>query len=110
MANPSFYGFYVTAGWFITGEHRPYDRNVGYARRPIPQHRLGAWELTARYSHLDLDDKSVHGGVSDKGTLTLNWYVNRFWKIGVDGGMVNLNRTSLNGVTTIVQARAQFFY
>ena len=110
IANPSFYGFYITGGWFITGEHRPYDRNVGFARRAIPEHHLGAVELTARYSRLDLDSKSVHGGLSDKGTLTLNWYLNRFWKLGVDGGIVNLNRASLNGVTSIVQTRLQFIY
>ena len=110
IANPSFYGFYVTTGWFITGEHRPYDRNVGYARRPIPQHHLGAVELTARYSRLDLDNKSVHGGLMDRGTLTLNWYLNRFWKLGVDGGIINLNRSSLNGLTTAFQARLQFLY
>jgi len=109
-ANPSFYGFYVTGGWFLTGEHRPYDRNVGYARRPIPVHRMGALELTARYSHLDLEDKSIHGGVMDRGTLTLNWYLNRFWKIGVDGAMINLDRTSLNGMTTALQTRIQFLY
>ena len=110
VANPSFHGFYVTGGWFLTGDHRPYDRNVGYARRPIPRHHLGAVELTARYSRLDLDDKSVHGGIADRGTLTLNWYLNRFWKLGVDGGIINLNRTSLNGLTTAFQARLQFLY
>ena len=110
VTNPSFYGLYVTGGWFITGEHRPYDRNVGYARRAIARHRIGAVELTARYSRQDLDDKSVHGGIMDKGTLGVNWYLNRFWKLGVDGGVANLNRVGLNGVTTILQSRLQFFY
>jgi len=110
VANPSFDGFYIIGSWVITGEHRPYDRNVGYARRVIPQHRLGAFELTARYSRLDLDDKSIHGGLLDKGTLGVNWYVNRFWKLGVDGGIVNLDRANLNGQTSMVQARIQFFY
>jgi len=63
VANPSFYGFYITGSWIITGEHRPYDRNVGFARRVIPRRRFGAVELAARYSRLDLNDKSVHGGV-----------------------------------------------
>jgi len=108
MANPSFYGFYITGSWMITGEHRPYDRNVGFARRPIPEHRWGAVELIAQYSHVDLDDKSVHGGLMDKGVLGMNWYLNRYWRIGINGGVVNLNRSNVNGLTSIVQARLQF--
>jgi phosphate-selective porin OprO and OprP len=110
VADPSFYGLYVTGSWIITGEHRPYDRNVGYARRPIPRRRLGAVEVIARYSRLDLDDKSVHGGVMDRGTVGVNWYPNRFWKLAVDGGVVNLDRAGLNGLTWIIQPRIQFFY
>ena len=100
-ANPSFYGFYITGSWFITGEHRPYDRNVGFARRPIPRRHLGAVELAARYARLDLDNKSIHGGVMDKGLLDLNWFLNRRWKLGVSGGFANLDRAGLNGSSTL---------
>jgi len=107
IANPSFYGFYITGSVFFTGEHRPYDRNVGFARRPIPLHRFGAVELTARYIRLDLDNKSIHGGLMNKGTLDLNWYPK---KLGVDGGFVNLDRNNLNGSTEILQTRIQFVF
>jgi len=110
IANPSFYGFYVTGSWFITGEHRPYDRNVGFARRPIPRSRFGAVELAARYSHLDVDDKSVHGGIMDKGLLDVNWFLNRRWKLGQSGGFANVDRAGLNGFTSILQTRIQFIY
>jgi phosphate-selective porin OprO and OprP len=110
FANPSLYGVYVTTSWIITGEHRPYDRNVGFARRLIPQHRWGAFELAARYSHLDLTDKSVHGGVLDKGLLDFSWYPNRWWRFGVAGGFTSLNRASLIGYTTALQTRIQFVY
>jgi len=110
VANPSFDGFYITGSVFFTGEHRPYDRNVGFARRPIPLHRYGAVELTARYMRLDLDDKSIQGGLLNKGTLDLNWYPNRRWKLGVAGGFVNLDRTGLSGFTSILQTRIQFIY
>ena len=110
VANPSFYGFYITGSWFITGDHRPYDRNVGFARRPIPRRRWGAVELAARYSHVDLDDKSVHGGVMDKGLLVVNWFMNRRMKLGVSGGFVNLDRAGLNGFTSILQTRMQFVF
>jgi len=110
VANPSFDGFYVTGSVFLTGEHRPYDRNVAFSRRPIPRSRWGAVELTARYSHIDLDDKSIHGGVMDKGTLNLNWFLNRRCKIGVAGGFANLDRNGLNGLTKSIQTRMQYVF
>jgi len=110
IANPPFYGFYVTGSVFITGEHRPYDRNVGFARRPIPRRRLGAVELAARYARLDLDNKSIHGGVMDKGLLDLNWFLNRRCKVGVSGGFANLDRAGLNGFTKILQTRVQYIF
>jgi phosphate-selective porin OprO and OprP len=110
VANPSFNGFYATGSVFLTGEHRPYDRNVGFARRPIPRRRWGAVELTARYSRLDLNDKSIHGGLMDKGTLDLNWFLNRRCKIGVSGGFANLDRAGLNGFTEILQTRMQYVF
>lgn len=51
---------------YATGGHRPYDRKVGYARRIIPERRWGAWEVVARYSQLDLNDRSVSGGILHK--------------------------------------------
>ena len=110
IPNPAFYGFYITGAVFFTGEHRPYDRNVGFARRPVPRRRWGAIELTARYSRLDLDNKSIHGGVMDKGTLDLNWYLNRRWKLAVDGGLVNLDRKGFSGFTQILQTRIQYVF
>jgi phosphate-selective porin OprO and OprP len=110
FANPSFYGLYVTGSWIITGEHRPYDRNVGFARRLIPEHRWGAFELAARYSRLDLDDKSVHGGVLDKGLLDLSWYPNRWWRFAIAGGFTSLDRAGRVGYMTALQTRIQFVY
>jgi phosphate-selective porin OprO/OprP len=110
LSNPSFYGFYITGSVFLTGEHRPYDRNVGFARRPIPQRRWGAVELTARFSRLDLDDKSIHGGIMNKESLNLNWFLNRRWKLAVDGGFVHLDRAGLNGYTEILQTRIQYVF
>ena len=109
-AHPSFYGFYVAGGWMITGDHRPYDRNVAFARRLIPRRRLGAVEVIGKYSRVDLDDKAIHGGVMDRGTLGVNWYINRFWKLGLDGGVASLDRAGLNGLTWIIQPRLQFLY
>ena len=37
----------------------------GYARRVMPESRWGSWEVFGRYSHVDLDDQLVKGGVMD---------------------------------------------
>jgi phosphate-selective porin OprO/OprP len=42
---------------------------------------LGAWELTYRYSYLDLNDKSIQGGLYSEHTVGLNWYWNASIKI-----------------------------
>ncbi len=57
-SDPTLDGWYVTGSWVITGEHRPYDRKAGYARRILPQGRWGAVELIGRYGHVDLDDRT----------------------------------------------------
>jgi phosphate-selective porin len=45
---PAFQGGYVTVSYVLTGEHRPYDRSVAYARRVMPASRWGAWEIFTR--------------------------------------------------------------
>ena len=37
---------------------------------------MGAWEVCLRYSHLDLTDGLIAGGVLDDFTVALNWYLN----------------------------------
>ncbi len=75
--DPTLDGFYVTGSWVLSGEHRPYDRKAGYARRVLPQGRWGAVELIARYGHVDLDDRNVHGGTMDGWWAGVNWWANR---------------------------------
>ena len=57
-------GGYVTASWFLTGEHRHFSSTRGRLTHPVPLSPLslndfsgtGAWELTSRWQFLDLDD------------------------------------------------------
>jgi phosphate-selective porin OprO/OprP len=108
--DPEFSGYYLTGSWILTGETRPYDRTVGYARRVMPEGRWGAWELVARFSHVDLDDAAVQGGSFDKTYLGLNWWATRRWKFGVGWGHTWLDRFSTTGETDSVLTRFQWVY
>jgi phosphate-selective porin len=108
--DPRFWGTYVTLSCVLTGEHRPYDRKVAYARRIMPATRWGAWEIVGRYSHVDISDQLVDGGVMDRGTIGLNWWATRRWKIGFDYGVINLDRGGLNGLTHAFHTRLQWAF
>lgn len=86
------WGSYAQAGWFLTGEHRPYDRKSGAIDRVKPFTNfgpctrdaapgIGAWELAARWSHLNLNDNPISGGTMTDFTLGLNWYWNPYTKM-----------------------------
>jgi phosphate-selective porin OprO/OprP len=87
-------GAYAQVGWFLTGEHRPYDRACGAIDRVKPFANFffvntsdgrafgsGAWEIAARISYLNLNDENVRGGELTDFTAGLNWYWNPYTKV-----------------------------
>ena len=82
MGDRDFWGIYGQASFFLTGEHRNYSTKSGAFTRLSPSKNFnpsegtwGAFELAARYSHLDLTDGAVRGGVGNEVTAGLNWYL-----------------------------------
>lgn len=89
------HGGYVYLSYFLTGEHMPWDREEGILGRPKPFEDFflvrmhdgcigrgwGAWQVAARYSHGDLSDDDVLGGVGDSFTFGLNWYWTAYAKM-----------------------------
>jgi len=108
--DPGFSGYYLTGSWVLTGETRPYDRTVGFARRVMPRGRWGAPELVARFSHVDLNDGVVQGGSFDKTYLGVNWWATRKWKAGFGWGRTKLERFGTIGVTDSYLTRLQWIY
>ena len=125
----TFNGWYVSAGFFLTGESRPYQLNdqpysADFGRvqpkRSLMEGGIGAWEIAARYSALNLTDGSVRGGGEKDITIGLNWYATsnvrfmlNYIKVNTDSD-ANGSAPLLPGETThghddpsIVQARAQ---
>ncbi|HAJ91577.1 MAG TPA: porin [Gammaproteobacteria bacterium] len=76
-SDPDFDGWYVFGSWFVTGEYRRYNAKSGTFKQIKPKSKYGALELAARYSEVDLEDKTVTGGEEDNTTLGINWYLNR---------------------------------
>jgi phosphate-selective porin OprO/OprP len=94
-ADLNFYGGYVYASYFLTGEHQPYKRTTGCLDRVKPFENFflvdrccggrgrgwGAWQLAARYSYLDLSDENVLGGIGENFTFGLNWFWTPYSKL-----------------------------
>ncbi|MFM8583622.1 MAG: OprO/OprP family phosphate-selective porin, partial [Planctomycetaceae bacterium] len=82
----TFPSIYAQLGYFLTGEHRPYQRKLGQIDRVRPLHPLayrcedeawgwGAWEVAGRWSYIDLNSRDIQGGRLNDATLGLNWYL-----------------------------------
>jgi phosphate-selective porin OprO/OprP len=94
----TFNGGYVTVSYFLTGESQVYDHTYGrrgtfYIDHPFTNFwakwdedhgvsmGLGAWEVAARYSYLNLNDGPIRGGVEQGVTIGLNWYLTNNLKV-----------------------------
>jgi phosphate-selective porin OprO and OprP len=92
----NFQGAYVLASYFITGEHRNYNREFGTFWEPTVHSPFacmdgtggirgtGAWELTARLAYINYDSPNLAPGpnglpIGNKlstVTVGVNWYLN----------------------------------
>jgi phosphate-selective porin OprO/OprP len=102
LPNASFDGWYAQASWVLTGEEHQYNPSRGAfdapkVRDPWSPDRpgLGAWEIAARYSDLDLNDNAgvlgaatpaggIRGGEQKIWTAGLNWYPNNVIRFLLD--------------------------
>lgn len=88
--DPAFTAYSIQGSWFVTGEHRRYDRDEGTFAGISPRsafaggHGTGAWELALRYSSLDLNDRGVAGGELRDLGFGVNWYLDDNLRIQVN--------------------------
>lgn len=90
-ADSTFAGWAVQAGYFLSGEKRPYQTSNGTWGRVIPKKTMdcegkgmGAWELVGRYDYVNLNDGPVDGGHMRTLSFGVNWYLNPSTKIMLD--------------------------
>ena len=80
LTDLNFYSYYAEVGYFLTGEHMNWKQSAGQWKRVKVGHEVGnggvgAWEVAARYSHLDLSDGNFSAaGRTNNWTAALNWW------------------------------------
>lgn len=109
-ANPDFSGYYAIASWVVTGEHRPYNKKIGYAGRVTPAHDFGAWEVYVRYGVDDLNATGVQGGRMKGFWAGVNWWATRQWMASAGYGNIDLDRSGSTGNTQTVLTRLQWVF
>ncbi len=121
-------GFYVQAGYFLTGE-QVVRRDVVEPLRPLdlrPGHfGLGAWELAARYNLLQFGNQVFTGGLADPNLWTdsvqtidlgLNWYWNRHikamfdWQHAMLGSPIIFSPGRFHGIGDTFVFRVQIWF
>jgi len=110
IGNPSFDGYFVTASWALTGEMRPYNIKNGVfgslpVARSVYQHGKGAWELSARYSKLDLNDGQISGGELEVSSLGIHWWLTPFFGIDLNFRHIRNELEGVKGTSKGVNAR-----
>jgi phosphate-selective porin OprO/OprP len=113
--DPSFSGWYVQGAYALTGERRVWNAANGGFRGIRPDKPFnpknstwGAWELGARYSVLDLNDREgvagraapvggIRGGEQKITTVGLNWCPNNVVRFLLDYQWVDVERLNAAG-------------
>jgi len=117
-----YHGGYVQVLYFLTGESDQYNKKNGAFDRVIPNENffpghscdgcthcgLGAWQVGLRYSHLDLNDKAIDGGILDDLTLGLNWFLNPNMKIQANYSVTHRDSASRQSDGTVQGAGVRF--
>jgi phosphate-selective porin OprO/OprP len=86
-----FHGGYVEALWFLTGEISAYNKRDGVFGRVVPLNdyhlkrgdsycNLGAWQVGARFSYVNLNDRAIQGGQMYDWTFGFTWFLNASMK------------------------------
>lgn len=104
LESPAVDGYYVAASWLSGGAVRPYSKRGATVGLPSVAHPTsagggGAWEVAARYSHLDGNDFGLLGG--EMGILSLggSWWLTQTFAVGAALRYVTLDRNDLNGAS-----------
>ena len=108
----SFFGGDVSISYLFTKTSRPYLTTgsiFGFVpvRKSAFKGGWGEWEAMLRFSSLDLEDGSIHGGKFWRITPMVNWYMTKAFRTEFIYGYGVLDRYGMKGVVQIFQVRMQ---
>ncbi len=98
------YAWHTTLSWFVTGEHKNYDKSKTLFDIVKPKKNLGqdggfgALELALRYSSIDLNNEDFKGGQLNDITAGINWYMNPAARVSfnyINADVVDLGRANI---------------
>ena len=118
-SSPTFFGGYVEAGYYLTGETRGYrggrfDRTS--VRNPVggEDGGLGAFQLNLRYDHLDLNSEGITGGIQNGYEASLIWIPQDYFRFLITAGHLRYRDAAIPAAggdrsygVNVVGARAQ---
>ncbi|WP_108812095.1 porin [Sphingorhabdus sp. Alg231-15] len=84
LGDPEFSGGSIEAAYVLTGERQRFSLSSGSFGAVRPTGKLGAVEIAARVSFLDLEDGSVTGGKEKNFTAGTNWYIGKNIKFALN--------------------------
>ena len=102
------HGWYVQAGWFVSGDHTNYKD--GAIEAPDIGEDGRALELAARISALDLDDEGVRGGDSQNVSVGANWYLTKHVRLSANYVHVDGERRDIAVDPDILEARVMLTF
>ena len=92
LSNHNFTAWYLQASYMFGGKRR-YSGSEGLFKGVTPTAKMGAFELAARYSTMDLNDITdvdpIKGGSAKNFTFGANWYPNSFVRLMLNYTRVN---------------------
>lgn len=110
IENPVFSGYHVSGSYIITQEMHKYNRRNGTfgavpVSRTVFQGGPGAWEVTARYSGIDLRNGLIDGGKMNILSIGLNWWLAPTFGVNLNYRYIILNQFNEVGRSQGIMAR-----
>jgi len=110
LGDPTFDGYWVSATYSLTGEMRKYNKTNGTfggppISRSVYQNGKGAWQLSVRYSDLDLTDGAVEGGDMQIASFGVAWWLTPFFSVDLNYRYIWNEIDGLEGKTSGLNSR-----
>ncbi len=89
------WGGYGSLSYFVTDDTRHYVAKEGAfgrvkVKNPLEDGGWGAWQLGGRFDYIDLNSGSVGGGQQYSAIAGVNWYLNDYARIMLDGAVTQV--------------------